>query len=107
MSYKTAAIVATLISVTIAAAHGQGARAVTFGCDTAQGHECHFVLSYGGGKSAKLFTVAGGARVVVPNVVANVDSYMVAIDRDPPQSPERCGVQFPCKRAFVNAAYNN
>jgi hypothetical protein len=46
-------------------------------------------------------------RTVVANVVPNIDSYMVAIDRDPPSNPEHCGLQFPCKRVFVNGGYNN
>ena len=85
----------------------QGARTVQFGCDAPKGHICHFILSFASGAGAKSFTVEGGTRTVVSGVVPNADSYVVAIDRDPPSNPEQCGLQFPCKRVFINAGYNN
>jgi hypothetical protein len=88
-------------------ASAQGGKTVQFGCDAPKGHICHFILSFASGTAAKSFTVDGGMRTVVSGVVPNADSYVVAIDRDPPSNPEQCGLQFPCKRVFVNAGYNN
>jgi|GEM_PF-4241319 len=101
--------VAAVLGIMLASqgAFAQGAKSVQFGCDAPKGHICHFMLSFGSGTGAKSFTVGGGMRTVVANVVPNIDSYMVAIDRDPPSNPEHCGLQFPCKRVFVNGGYNN
>jgi len=88
-------------------ASAQTARAVQFGCDAPKGHVCHFLIIFGYGNSTKLMTIEAGQRTTIPQLMPNIDSYMVAIDRDPPSYPEQCGLRFPCKRVFVNGAYNN
>lgn len=89
------------------AAMAQTRAKVVFGCDVPQGHTCYFTMISEGGQRRQTFSIDGGHREEIANVVPGADIYMVAIDRAPPSYPERCGQQFPCKAAYVNANYNN
>jgi hypothetical protein len=93
------------VAVSAPAAAQQPAK-VVFGCD-APGHTCYFTSISEHGNRRTTFSIDGGRRKEIRDLVPGADVYMVAIDRPPPSYPELCGRQYPCKVAVVNAKYNN
>lgn len=102
---KRLIIIAGLASALSSVAFAQDDAPIELGCDAIPGHVCHFLITRG--TSRVLAKIESGKRAAVNPARANVDWYMVAIDRDPPSDPTACGKAFPCKRATFKPGYNN
>ena len=116
------AALATILGFALTLFSGNGV-SVPFWCD-AISNPCHFSI-FREGRERRYFTLQAGAFRNVERVMPGVDSYSVIVwgpganyasdadlppdgweDGCTPESQRRSGVEW-CKRAIINARYNN
>ena len=82
---------------------------VQWGCDAEGSSTCYFSIRYSSG-SLRDFTMRGGARDQISEVVPGRDQYCVCVDTPTPADFGQCNNGFQgkfCKRATVQRGYNN